>query len=185
MNTEILESFYDMAVWEMNNQVINPDLLMDSNIKSYILEKLQQKATNYPQFLNLNFKTQKDFDIFNKNLIGEIYRQFLNIVRAAKKYNPIAKTKIEKKLEKAVISYLDLKNCFTGSLNAVVSVDGKKTELQDLIPAKSWVSYEESKSSTLFNEEDIENDEIRIKNKYNKREKAEEKENESLQMALF
>ena len=96
MNTEILESFYDMAVWEMNNQVINPDLLMDSNIKSYILEKLQQKATNYPQFLNLNFKTQKDFDIFNKNLIGEIYRQFLNIVRAAKKYNPIAKTKIEK-----------------------------------------------------------------------------------------
>jgi len=137
-----LESFYDFIIYDKKQKAINSDLLIDFNIKAYILEKLQQKAVNYPQFLNLNFQTLSEFERFNKNLIGEIYRLFLNIARAAKNYKPLARSKAEPLLKKAVLSYLDLKNCYTSSLNAVVSHDGKKTELGDLIPATSWETYE-------------------------------------------
>ena len=167
MNT--FESFYDFTIYDENQKTMNPELLADHAIKSYILEKIEQKATNYPHFLNLNFKTQRDFDIFNKNLIGEIYRQFLNITRAAKKYNPIAKTKTEKKLEKAVISFLDLKGVSTVSLNTPINQDGKYTELMDLIPSKQWTTYEEAEDALLFDAEVIKNDEIKVKPKYSKR----------------
>ncbi len=169
MNT--LETFYNFVIDEMNDQVINHNLLMDKHIKSYMIEKLTQKSVNYPEFLNFDFKNEADFNRFNKNLQGEIYRLFLTLVRAAKKYNPI-KTKIEKKLEKAIISYLDLKNCFIDSLNAVVSMDGKKTELQDLIPAKSWETYEEAgdRQSALIEVETEEK--IKIKPKNQKRIKS-------------
>ena len=182
MKNEIIETFVNMAIEEINNDVINHDILMDSNIKSYIIEKLVQKATNYPQFLNLQFKDEKDFNKFNHNLKGEIYRLFLTLVRAAKQYRPLEKNKIEHKLEKAIISYLDLKNCFTTSLNIVISQDGKATELIDLIPSRSWTVYKESEG--LFDEEEINNEEIKVKAKYNKREKAERRETENLQMAF-
>ena len=179
---ENLESFYSFAIGEeINPEVINPTLLEDKYIKEYILEKLTQKAVNYPEFLNLQFKDQRDFDKFNKNLQGEIYRLFLTLTRAARNYKPLSKTKIEHKLEKAVISYLDLKNCYTSSLNAVVSQDGKHTELMDLIPAKSWTTYNES--AGMFDEENAEEEIINIKPKYNKRQPA-QAETENLQMAF-
>ncbi|RZV39883.1 MAG: hypothetical protein EVJ48_02880 [Candidatus Acidulodesulfobacterium acidiphilum] len=166
---ENLESFLNIAIEEINNDVINHDYLYDTSIKSYILEKLVQKAVNYPQFLNLQFSNEKDFNIFNKNLTGEIYRLFLTLARAAKAYNPLAKNKIEKKLERAIISFLDLKGASTVSLNQPVNQDGKYTELMDLIPSKSWTTYEES--GGLFEDEDDDEteEEIKIKAKYNKR----------------
>ena len=167
-----LESFYDFIIYEeFNQEVINPTLLTDHNIKNYILEKLTQKAVNYPEYFNFNFTSEKDFNIFNKNLTGEIYRLFLTLARAAKNYKPLAKNKIEKKLEKAIISYLDLKNCFTASLNTVISQDGKATELIDLIPAKKWTTYNES-AGMFEEEEDETEEEIKIKAKYNKRQLA-------------
>lgn len=173
MNT--LETFYNFVIDEMNDQVINHNLLMDKHIKSYMIEKLTQKSVNYPEFLNFDFKNEADFNRFNKNLQGEIYRLFLTLVRAAKKYNPI-KTKIEKKLEKAIISYLDLKNCFTASLNTVISQDGKATELIDLIPAKEWTTYNES-AGMFYEDEDDEIEEIKIKAKYQKRQPEQVTEN--------
>ncbi len=183
MKIEIIETFINMAIEEMNEEVINKDLLMDRYIKAYLVEKITQKSVNYPEFLNLQFKDQRDFDKFNKNLQGEIYRLFLTLTRAARNYKPLSKTKIEHKLEKAVISYLDLKNCYTSSLNAVVSQDGKHTELMDLIPAKSWKTYNES--AGMFDDEDIDAEEeiINIKPKYNKRQPA-QAETENLQMAF-
>jgi hypothetical protein len=180
MNT--LESFYNFIIDEINPEVINHDILMDSNIKSYILEKLTQKSINYPQFLSLDFKTQADFNKFNENLKGEIYRLFLTLTRAAKKYNPLSKNKLERKLEKAIISYLDLKGVSTVSLNQPVNQDGKYTELMDLIPLKKWETYEESKSG-LFEDEDEDEteEEIKIKAKYNKRQHG---QSENLQMAF-
>ena len=180
MKTEIMESFLNIAIEEINNDVINHDILMDRNIKNYILEKLVQKATNYPKLLNIEFKNQRDFDKFNKNLKGEIYRLFLTLTRAARNYRPLSKNKIEHKLEKAIISYIDLKNCYTSSLNAVVSQDGKHTELMDLIPAKSWTTY--SESAGMFDEENAEEEIINIKPKYNKR--PAQAQAESLQMAF-
>ncbi len=174
MKAEIMESFLNIAIEEVNNDVINHDILMDSNIKSYILEKLVQKATNYPQFLNIEFKDQKDFDRFNRNLKGEIYRLFLTLTRAAKVYIPGKKNKLERKLEKAIISYLDLKNCFTASLNTVISQDGKATELIDLIPSRSWTTYNEN--AGMF-DEDEDAEEIKIKAKYNKRQPKQATEN--------
>ena len=167
MKSEIIETFVNMAIEEMNEEVINRDLLMDRHIKAYLIEKIMQKATNYPQFLNIEFKDQKDFDRFNRNLKGEIYRLFLTLTRAAKVYIPGKKNKLERKLEKAIISFLDLKNCFTASLNTVISQDGKATELIDLIPAKKWETYNES--AGMFDEDEIEEDEIKIKAKYQKR----------------
>ena len=178
MNT--LESFYNFVIDEINPEVINHDILMDSNIKSYILEKLTQKSINYPQFLNIEFKDQKGFDKFNHNLKGEIYRLFLTLARAAKNYNPLAKNKLEKKLERAIISFLDLKGASTVSLNQPVNQDGKYTELIDLIPSKSWTTYKES--AGMFDEdEDDEIEEIKIKAKYNKRQ---QEQAENLQMAF-
>ena len=174
MKAEIMEAFINMAIEEMNEEVINKDLLMDSNIKSYILEKLVQKATNYPQFLNIEFKNQKDFDKFNRNLQGEIYRLFLTLARAAKSYNPLAKNKLEKKLEKAIISFLDLKGNYTVSLNQPVNLEGKYTELIDLIPSKSWTTYNEN--GGMF-DEDEDAEEIKIKAKYNKRQPEQATEN--------
>ena len=139
-----------------------------------------QASKTICKFRLLNFTDEKSFNSFNKNLTGEIYRLFLTLARAVKKYNPLAKNRIEHKLERAIISYIDLKNCFTTSLNTVISQDGKATELQDLIPSKKWVSYEESKS-VLFDEEDINNNEIKIKSKYNKRQVE---QTENLQMAF-
>ena len=180
---ENLESFYSFAIGEeINPEIMNTTLLEDKYIKEYILEKLTQKAINYPQFLNFNFTDEKSFSTFNKNLTGEIYRLFLTLTRAAKGYNPLAKTKLEHKLEKAIISFIDLKNCYTSSLNTVVSQDGKLTELIDLIPSKKWTAYEESKSA-LFDENADEEDEIiNIKPKYNKR--PAQAQAESLQMAF-
>ena len=172
MNT--LESFYNFVIDEINPEVINHDILMDSNIKSYILEKLTQKSINYPQFLNIEFKDQKDFDRFNRNLKGEIYRLFLTLARAAKAYNPLNKNRIERKLERAIISFLDLRGASTVSLNTPINQDGKYTELIDLIPSKSWTTYEESKSG-LFEDDEIE--EIKIKAKYQKRQQEQATEN--------
>ena len=176
MNT--LESFYNFIIDEINPEVIKHDILMDSNIKSYILEKLTQKSINYPQFLSLDFKTQADFNKFNENLKGEIYRQFLNICRAVKSYIPCKKNKLEKKLEKAIISFLDLKGVSTVSLNQPVNQDGKYTELIDLIPSRSWTTYNES--AGMFDEDETE-EEIKIKAKYNKRQHG---QSENLQMAF-
>ena len=177
-----LESFYDFVTYEeFNQEVINPTLLIDHNIKNYILEKLTQKVTNYPEYFNFNFTDEKSFNTFNKNLAGEIYRSFLTLAKAVRKYNPLAKNKIEHKLEKAIISFLDLKGVHTVSLNQPVNQDGKYTELMDLIPAKSWKTYNES--AGMFDEEDAE-EEIKIKAKYNKREKAKRREAENLQMAF-
>ena len=176
MNT--IESFYNVIIDEgINPEIINHDYLYDSAIKGYIIEKLTQKSINYPQFLGLDFKTQADFDKFNTNLKAEIYRQFLNVCRAVKLYNPAKKNKIEKKLERAIISFLDLKGYYTVSLNQPVNMDGKATELIDLIASKKWETYEEN--GGLFDEEDIE--EIRIKPKYQKRQPAQA---ENLQTAF-
>ena len=180
MKNEIIETFVNMAIEEMNEEVINKDLLMDRHIKAYLIEKIIQKATNYPQFLNIEFKDQKGFDKFNHNLKGEIYRLFLTLARAAKNYNPLAKNKLEKKLERAIISFLDLKGASTVSLNQPVNQDGKYTELIDLIPSKSWTTYKES--AGMFDEdEDDEIEEIKIKAKYNKRQ---QEQAENLQMAF-
>ena len=176
MNT--LESFYNFVIDEINPEVINHDILMDSNIKSYILEKLTQKSINYPQFLNIEFKDQKDFDRFNRNLKGEIYRLFLTLARAAKAYNPLNKNRIERKLERAIISFLDLRGASTVSLNTPINQDGKYTELIDLIPSKSWTTYKES--AGMFDEDETE-EEIKIKAKYNKRQHG---QSENLQMAF-
>ena len=176
MKSEIIETFINMVIEEMNEEVINRDLLMDRHIKAYLIEKIMQKATNYPQFLNIEFKDQKDFDRFNRNLKGEIYRLFLTLTRAAKVYIPGKKNKLERKLEKAIISYLDLKNCFTASLNTVISQDGKATELIDLIPAKEWTTYNES-AGMFYEDEDDEIEEIKIKAKYQKRQPEQVTEN--------
>ena len=179
-----LESFYDFVTYEeFNQEVINPTLLIDHNIKNYILEKLTQKVTNYPEYFNFNFTDEKSFNTFNKNLAGEIYRSFLTLAKAVRKYNPLAKNKIEHKLEKAIISFLDLKGVHTVSLNQPVNQDGKYTELMDLIPAKSWKTYNES--AGMFDDEDIDAEEeiINIKPKYNKRQPA-QAETENLQMAF-
>ncbi len=181
MKIEIIETFINMAIEEMNEEVINKDLLMDRYIKAYIVEKITQKSVNYPEHLNFNFTDEKSFNTFNKNLTGEIYRLFLTLARAARNYKPLSKTKIEHKLERAIISFLDLKNCYTSSLNTVVSQDGKHTELMDLIPAKSWKTYNES--AGMFDEEDAEEEIINIKPKYNKRQPA-QAETEGLQMAF-
>ena len=171
---ENLESFYSFAIGEeINPEVINPTLLEDKYIKEYILEKLTQKAVNYPEFLNLQFKDEKDFDRFNRNLKGEIYRLFLTLCRAVNAYIPGRKNKLEKKLERAIISFLDLKGASTVSLNTPINQDGKYTELMDLIPAKKWTAYEESKS-TLFENEEIT---IKIKPKYKKRSKPQSVKN--------
>jgi len=167
---ENLNSFYDCAIFDENQKALPSDILIDGNIKNYILEKLAQKSVNYPECLNLNFQTPKEFERFNKNLIGEIYRLYLNIARAARNYRPLAKSKAEPLLKKAVLSYLELKGCFTTSLNAVVSQDGKKTELGDLIPATSWETYEEAGDRQLAFFE-IEEGQTRIKAKNKKREK--------------
>ena len=174
MKNEIIETFVNMAIEEMNEEVINRDLLMDRHIKAYLIEKIMQKATNYPQFLNIEFKDQKDFDRFNRNLKGEIYRLFLTLARAAKAYNPLNKNRIERKLERAIISFLDLRGASTVSLNTPINQDGKYTELIDLIPSKSWTTYEESKSG-LFEDDEIE--EIKIKAKYQKRQQEQATEN--------
>jgi hypothetical protein len=167
MKIEIIETFINMAIEEMNEEVINKDLLMDRYIKAYLVEKITQKSVNYPEFLNLQFKDQRGFDKFNKNLQGEIYRLFLTLCRAVNKYIPGRKNKLEKKLERAIISFLDLKGASTVSLNTPINQDGKYTELMDLIPSKKWTAYEESKSA-LF---EFENEEItiKIKPKYKKR----------------
>ena len=165
MKSEIIETFINMAIEEMNEEVINKDLLMDRYIKAYLIEKIMQKATNYPQFLNIEFKDQKDFNRFNKNLKGEIYRLFLTLCRAVNSYIPGRKNKLEKKIERAIISFLDLKGAYTVSLNQPVNQDGKYTELIDLIPSKSWTTYEESKSALFYENEEIT---IKIKPKYKK-----------------
>ena len=172
MKAEIMESFLNIAIEEINNNVINHDILMDSNIKPYILEKLTQKAVNYPEYFN--FTSEKDFNIFNKNLTGEIYRLFLTLARAAKNYNPLAKNKIERKLEKAIISFLDLKGAYTVSLNTPINQDGKYTELIDLIPSRSWTVYKEN--GGMF-DEDEDAEEMKIKAKYNKRQLEQATEN--------
>ena len=167
---ETIESFYNfIAGEEVNQEIINRDYLYDTNIKNYILEKLTQKCVNYPEFLNLNFVTQADFNKFNRNLTGEIYRQFLNICRSAKLYNPAKKQKLEKRLERAVISYLDLKGAYTVSLNQPVNDDGKYTELGDIIPCKKWTVYEESNNSLFENNEEEEEEEMNIKAKHERR----------------
>lgn len=180
MDTQ-LENFYNFVIDEINPEVINHDYLYDTSIKSYILEKLTQKSINYPQFLGLDFKTQADFDKFNANLKAEIYRQFLNICRAVKSYNPAKKNKIEKKLEKAIISFLDLRGAYTVSLNTPINQDGKYTELIDLIPAKSWTVYKENNEGMFDEDEDAE-EEIKIKAKYRKRQQPAQA---NLQPALF
>ena len=163
---ENLESFYSFVIGEeINPEVINPTLLEDKYIKEYILEKLTQKAVNYPQFLNLQFSNEKDFNRFNKNLKGEIYRLFLTLCRAVNSYIPGRKNKLEKKIERAIISFLDLKGASAVSLNQPVNQDGKYTELMDLIPSKSWTTYEESKSALFYENEEIT---IKIKPKYKK-----------------
>ena len=163
---ENLESFYSFVIGEeINSEVMNPTLLEDKYIKEYILEKLTQKAVNYPQFLNLQFSNEKDFNRFNKNLKGEIYRLFLTLCRAVNSYIPGRKNKLEKKIERAIISFLDLKGASTVSLNQPVNQDGKYTELMDLIPSKSWTAYEESKSALFYESEEIT---IKIKPKYKK-----------------
>ena len=178
MNT--LESFYNIVIEDINPDVINRECLYDKNIKFYIMEKLTQKCVNYPEFLNLNFVTQADFNKFNRNLTGEIYRQFLNICRAARIYNLAKKTKIEKKLERAIISYLDLKGTYTVSLNQPVENDGKYTELGDMIPCRVLTFYKEN-NNNLFDEDDSEEEEINIKPRYEKRQPAQA---ESLQLAF-
>jgi len=160
-----LESFYNCLDREAIG--IQAEMLEQKEIKSYILKKIIQKAVNYPELINFNFKDLKDLSIFEKNLIGETRRQFLNIVRAAKIYNPIAKTKMEKILEKAVIAYIDLKGIYTASLNQKINQDGKTTELIDLIPATSWETYEESKDRqpAFFETEEESRTRIKAKNK--------------------
>ena len=174
---ENLESFYSFVIGEeINPEVMNPTLLEDKYIKEYILEKLTQKAVNYPQFLNLQFSNEKDFNRFNKNLKGEIYRLFLTLCRAVNSYIPGRKNKLEKKLERAIISFLDLKGASTVSLNTPINQDGKYTELIDLIPSKSWITYNES--AGMFDEdEDDEIEEIKIKAKYQKRQPEQATEN--------
>ena len=176
MKSEIIETFINMAIEEMNEEVINKDLLMDRYIKAYLIEKIMQKATNYPQFLNIEFKDQKDFNRFNKNLKGEIYRLFLTLCRAVNSYIPGRKNKLEKKIERAIISFLDLKGASTVSLNQPVNQDGKYTELIDLIPSRSWTTYNEN--AGMFDEdEDDEIEEIKIKAKYQKRQQEQATEN--------
>ena len=181
---EAIESFYNVIIDEgINPEVINHDYLYDVAIKTYILEKLTQKSINYPEFLNLNFATQADFNKFNRNLTGEIYRQFLNICRAVKSYNPAKKNKIEKKLERAITSFLDLKGAYTVSLNQSVSSDGKYTELGDIIPCKKWTVYEESNNS-LFENNEEEEEEMNIKAKHERRQPEAQVKNLQLAFAF-
>ena len=180
---ETIESFYNfIAGEEVNQEIINRDYLYDTNIKNYILEKLIQKSVNYPEYLDLHFTTVGDFNKFNKNLTGEIYRQFLNICRAARIYNSVKKTKIERRLEKAIISYIDLKGAYTVSLNQSVSSDGKYTELGDIIPCKVWTVYEENNNSLFENDE--EEEEMYIKTRYEKRRPAIQAESPQLEFAF-
>lgn len=176
----IIESFLNIAIEEINPEVIDNNLLMDSNIKTYLMEKLTQKAINYPEFLNLQFTNQKDFDRFNHNLKAEIYRLFLTLCRAAKLYNPAKKNKIEKKLERAIISFLDLKGVYTVSLNQPVNMDGKYTELIDLVPSKIWTVYKENGGMFDEDEDMAEIEEMKIKAKYRKRQPAEATENRQI-----
>ncbi|MHB1696510.1 MAG: hypothetical protein ACYCSQ_00160 [bacterium] len=170
---ETLESFFNLYT-DSENLPYNKDVLMQSEIKFYILSKITQKAFNYPNLLNLKFETEKDLNTFEKAFYGQIKREFLNLISAVKKYNPIAKNKIEVILEKAIIAYIDLRGVYTASLNQKVNQDGKTTELIDLIPAYQWETYEET-NSELF--DDIGDKNFRVKKPYQKR----EKENGSLQ----
>ncbi|MHB1692574.1 MAG: hypothetical protein ACYCUW_01645 [bacterium] len=165
---ETLESFFNLYM-DSENLPYNKDVLMQSEIKFYILSKITQKAVNYPNLLNLKFESEKDLNAFEKAFYGQIKREFLNLISAVKKYNPTAKNKIEHILEKAIIAYIDLKGVYTASLNQKVNQDGKTTELIDLIPSAKWETYEETKNE-LFDIEEDKN--FKVKKPYQKREKG-------------
>ena len=125
---ETIEVFYDSAIAEIDSNIINNIFLADQDIKKYILEKLIQKCINYPHFLNLNFTTQADFNRFNKNLTGEIYRLFLNLFRTG------GGGKKEPVIVNARKALRDLCGKYIFSSNTIVSQDGGKgTEILELL----------------------------------------------------
>ncbi len=162
MNAErmylIYESFYES---EIDNDIsIEPELLRQNEIKSYIIRKIVQKSTNYPEHLTLNFKKAKDMQRFDRNLTGEIKRQFLNIVRAYKTYKYNRRNKTEYGLKRAVAAYMELKNSRFMSLNKKIGLSSD--EFIELVPDRGWETYP-------YREEPEESKSIKIKPKYNKR----------------
>ena len=125
-----LSSFYESAIEDM---AITSHILEDKAVKNYILNKITAKILNYPEFLSFFWKTPEDFYKFEKALKGEIWKHYLNLIKAAGNFKE--NSKVDKDLRKAVYAFFAINKYRTISIFSKKSASGDDDrELIDFIP---------------------------------------------------
>jgi len=99
-----------------------------SDTKEYIIYRIAQKIIDYPNLLNLDFKTPADFYKFERNVRGEIYRLLLTIRNAG--------AGAEEILRDANDAYSRKELSLDSKLKTVDNA-GKERSLYDVLPSQS------------------------------------------------
>jgi len=97
-------------------------------IKEYIISRISKKILDYPNLLNLDFRTAQDFYNFEKNIRGEVFRLLLTIRYAGSKARQI--------LKNANDAYYRLESSLDTNLKTKDTAD-KERNLYDILPSAS------------------------------------------------
>jgi len=133
-----IKSILEAILPSILDQIIDSDetdnhlcsALKYQDVKEYIVYRLTKKVLDYPNLLNLDFKTTADFYEFEKNIRGEVFRLLLKI---RKKAGKSAKQILKNANDAYNIKELSLDAPLTDSDDN----DDKQRDLYDILPSAS------------------------------------------------